>query len=105
MFGQVVVQRQKPAGRRKPFPLINHELCWAKHRHRSSAMPRQRKSDLDFLRDHLKLLLFAGEAAKKTHPEVYNTFGAWTTLKLVCVAYWQSVYSTIIPDHLSSLHL
>ena len=68
-------------------------------------LSRPPKSDLDFLKDHLDLLLSAGETARKTDPAEYNTFGLWTTLKLICVAYWQWVYSTIIPEHLRGLRL
>ncbi len=68
-------------------------------------MTRSPKSDLDFLKDHLDLLLTAGETATKIESSVYNTFGVWTTLKLICVAYWQRVYSNIIPEYLRGLRM
>lgn len=68
----------------------------------SSRLPRK-KSDLEWLQDHLAVLLDTATEIQAIEPAVFNSFGAWTTLKLIGVKYWQRVYTDIIQDNLAKL--
>src|SRR5438093_932107 len=63
----------------------------------------QAKSDLEWLKGHLNTLVDVGSRVRVIDPDIFNEFGSWTALKLIGVKYWQSVYSTIIPEYLREL--
>ena len=48
----------------------------------------KRKTDLEWLGDHLRILTEASERVRSIEPTVYNDFNAWTTLKLIGVKFW-----------------
>src|SRR5207249_7413460 len=63
----------------------------------------KRKTDLEWLGDHLGILTEAGERVRSIEHTVYNDFNAWTTLKLIGVKFWQRIYTDIIQEHLELL--
>ncbi len=83
-----------------PEPLIVPGV--ATSRTPSFAMPAK-KTDLEWLEDHLRILLDTGKKVRDIEPAVTNEFGPWTTLKLIGVEYWQRIYTDIIQEHLKGL--
>ena len=63
----------------------------------------KRKTDLEWLGDHLRILTEASGRVRSIEPTVYNDFNAWTTLKLIGVKFWQRIYTDIIQEHLELL--
>jgi len=59
--------------------------------------------DMPWLERNLRLLRTWGAQIGRVRPEVHNTFGPWTCLKLIALKFHSDLYTTIMNQHLARL--